>query len=65
MNNYMKIIMNAMKQWTTDGLNRKVDKVPGKGLSTEDFTSELKNKLESMTPGSGGSGSGGGGGVDV
>ena len=63
MNNYMKIIMNAMKQWTTDGLNRKVDKVPGKGLSTEDFTSELKNKLESMTPGSGGSGTGGG--VDV
>ena len=65
MNNYMKIIINAMKQWTTDGLNRKVDKVPGKGLSTEDFTSELKNKLESMTPGSGGSGSGSGGGVDV
>ena len=27
----------------------KVDKVEGKGLSTEDFTTELKTKLESMT----------------
>lgn len=27
----------------------KVDKVEGKGLSTEDFTTELKNKLENMT----------------
>lgn len=26
-------------------LNKKVDKVEGKGLSTEDFTTDLKNKL--------------------
>lgn len=29
-------------------LNNKVDKVEGKGLSTEDFTTELKNKLNSL-----------------
>lgn len=30
-------------------VNTKVDKVEGKGLSTEDFTTELKNKLESLS----------------
>lgn len=29
-------------------LNNKVDKVEGKGLSTEDFTTELKNKLNGL-----------------
>lgn len=33
----------------TAALNNKVDKVTGKGLSTEDFTSALKTKLESLT----------------
>lgn len=42
----------------TDAVSGKVDKVPGKGLSTNDFTNELKQKLESLTPGSGGGGSG-------
>lgn len=30
-------------------LNRKVDKVEGKGLSTEDFTTEEKNNLKNLT----------------
>ena len=29
-------------------LNNKVDKIEGKGLSTEDFTTELKNRLNSL-----------------
>jgi hypothetical protein len=37
-----------------DAVSGKVDKVPGKGLSTHDFTTELKQKLESLTPGGGG-----------
>ena len=66
MNNYMKIIINALKQWTEEkfaivnsALDKKVDAVAGKGLSTEDYTTEEKNKLKSLTVG----GSGGGGGV--
>ena len=35
-------------------LSGKVDKVTGKGLSTNDFTDELKEKLENLTPGGGG-----------
>lgn len=34
---------------TTSALNDKVDKVTGKGLSTEDFTSALKSKLEGLS----------------
>lgn len=34
---------------TTAALNNKVDKVDGKQLSTEDFTSILKSKLEGLT----------------
>lgn len=34
---------------TTSALNDKVDKVSGKGLSTEDFTSALKSKLEGLS----------------
>lgn len=33
---------------TTSALNDKVDKVSGKGLSTEDFTTALKTKLEGL-----------------
>lgn len=33
----------------TAALNNKIDKVTGKGLSTEDFTTTLKTKLESLT----------------
>lgn len=35
---------NKIEEW-----NNKVDKVTGKGLSTEDFTSALKTKLESLS----------------
>lgn len=35
---------------TKDELAKKVDKVEGKQLSTEDFTTELKDKLEGMKP---------------
>lgn len=37
-----------VKQLQTDVKN-KVDKVPGKGLSTNDYTTEEKNKLASLT----------------
>lgn len=33
----------------TEALNNKVDKIQGKGLSSEDFTTELKQKLESIS----------------
>ena len=33
----------------TEGLNTKVDKVSGKGLSTNDFTTEFKSKLEGLS----------------
>ena len=33
----------------TAALNNKIDKVTGKGLSTEDFTTALKTKLEGLT----------------
>lgn len=36
---------------TQTALNKKVDKVEGKGLSTEDFTTELKDKLDGIEPG--------------
>lgn len=32
----------------TEAIGKKVDKVEGKGLSTEDFTTALKTKLESL-----------------
>lgn len=35
-------------------LSNKVDKVNGKGLSTNDFTNEYKTKLEGLNPSSGG-----------
>ena len=72
MNNYMKVIVNAIKQWTNDkfanlengfadfenkftaldnALINKVDKVEGKGLSSNDYTTEEKNKLNAIEAG--------------
>lgn len=42
----------ATQQALTDGLNRKVDAVEGKGLSTKDFTQELYDKLNGIASGS-------------
>lgn len=42
----------ATQRALTDGLNRKVDAVEGKGLSTKDFTQELYDKLNSIASGS-------------
>ena len=41
--------LSAKNYATTSALNEKVDKVSGKGLSTEDFTTVLKGKLEGLT----------------
>ncbi|MEK3684941.1 pyocin knob domain-containing protein [Paenibacillus sp. FSL R10-2736] len=41
----------------TTQLSGKVDKIPGKQLSTEDFTSSEKTKLAGLTAGAGGAGS--------
>lgn len=43
-------ILNAKGEWAKQ-LNLKVDKVDGKGLSTNDFTTELKNKLNGIEAG--------------
>ena len=43
-------ILNAKGEWAKQ-LNLKVDKVKGKGLSTNDFTTELKNKLDGIEAG--------------
>ena len=42
----LKDILNKFKK----DLEDKVDKVEGKGLSTNDFTNELKDKLEELEP---------------
>lgn len=41
----------ATQQALTEGLNRKVDAVEGKGLSTKDFTQELYDKLNGIASG--------------
>lgn len=41
----------ATQQALTDGLNKKVDAVEGKGLSTKDFTQELYDKLSAIASG--------------
>ena len=46
--------LTALDTQLTEALRGKVDKVSGKGLSTHDFTTELKNKLDSLSEGSGG-----------
>lgn len=38
----------ATKEEVSNGLDNKVDKVEGKGLSTEDFTTILKDKLQGL-----------------
>ena len=38
----------ATKKYTDDKVNTKVDKVSGKGLSANDFTSEYKTKLDNL-----------------
>ena len=43
-------ILNVKGEWAKQ-LNLKVDKVEGKGLSTNDFTTELKNKLNGIEVG--------------
>ena len=55
MDNYMNIVIKAMKQWVTNkfsswdlAIDNKVDKIKGKGLSTEDYTTEEKEKLASI-----------------
>lgn len=50
--------LSAKDYATTSQLNNKVDKVAGKGLSTEDFTTELKAKLEGLNDSNTGTGSG-------
>ena len=40
--------MNTAIATNTAAIADKVDKVPGKGLSTNDFTNEAKNKLDSL-----------------
>ena len=39
------------KEYVDTGLNGKVDKVTGKGLSSNDFTTSLKNKLDGIEAG--------------
>lgn len=39
---------SANKKYVDDGLNTKVDKETGRGLSEEDFTVELKAKLDGI-----------------
>lgn len=38
----------ANKSFVNDGLNNKVDKIVGKGLSTNDYTADEKNKLAAI-----------------
>lgn len=40
--------MNSAISSNTTAINNKVDKVTGKGLSTNDFTNALKTKLDSL-----------------
>ena len=41
-------LSNGINEVTIDDIVNKVDKIEGKGLSTEDFTTELKEKLVSI-----------------
>ena len=45
---YFKEILGIIIELKSD-LNSKVDKITGKGLSTNDFTTELKTKLEGLS----------------
>lgn len=48
---FTKTIINAIKCWADGKLQSKVDVVKGKGLSTEDYTTEEKEKLTSIESG--------------
>lgn len=43
-------LRNDLKLWVTNNLRTKVDKVDGMGLSTNDFTTEEKEKLAALDP---------------
>lgn len=45
--NLWQNIQNIVEEFNQE-LNNKVDKIPGKGLSTNDFTNELKDKLNEV-----------------
>ena len=51
----MNTAQDRAEAYARSVLDTKVDKVTGKGLSTEDFTTELKEKLENMDGSGGGS----------
>ena len=44
-------LVSKTKEYVNDGLSNKVDKVTGKGLSTEDYTTSEKNKLANVESG--------------
>ena len=46
-----KEILQGIKNWTAGELDTKVDKVTGKGLSTNDYTDSEKNKLAGIASG--------------
>lgn len=46
----VRVLQNGQLVSILTTINGKVDKINGKGLSTEDFTSELKEKLETLQP---------------
>lgn len=43
-------LRDDLKLWVTNNLRTKVDKEEGKGLSSNDFTTEEKEKLASIDP---------------
>jgi len=49
--NFTKTIINAIKYWVNSKLNNYVEIVEGKGLSTEDYTTEEKEKVASIEAG--------------
>lgn len=44
----LKKVTESIKEWTTNNLNNKVDKVSNKGLSTNDYTTADKNKVANI-----------------
>lgn len=44
----LKRVTSSIKDWSEDKLSNKVDKVTGKSLSTNDYTTVDKNKVDSM-----------------
>lgn len=49
--NSIKKVLTDLKTWLTANLGNKVDKVQGKGLSTEDYSSAEKTKLSGIANG--------------